>query len=117
MIFFLDSVIYIDNSSSYRIPIGEALGEFSDELSADDFIVEFISTGPKSYSYLTLKGQQVTKMKGFTLNHEMMQKINARSMKQLIDREISLLTKSSRIGRDSKNKEIINVKCKKKNNF
>ena len=43
MIFFLDSVIYIDESFSYKIPIGEALGEFLDELSADDFIVEFIS--------------------------------------------------------------------------
>ena len=51
------------------------LGELTDELDGDH-IVEWVGSGPKSYSYLTNKGKMVCKVKGFTLNHENSKYIN-----------------------------------------
>ena len=116
---YIDSIFYIDNGCSYTIPIGEALGEFTDELNdataeEEDYIVEMIAVGPKSYWYCTAKGVEVTKMKGFTLNHQMLQQINAQSMKQLIEKEISILSRSTQITRDSTTKQIVNKPSKKR---
>lgn len=44
------------------------LGEWSDELKADEYIEKWMSTGPKSYCYESNKGKEVIKVKGFTLN-------------------------------------------------
>jgi hypothetical protein len=43
------------------------LGDLTNELDADDEIVEFVSSGPKSYGYRTRKGKTVVKVKGFTM--------------------------------------------------
>jgi hypothetical protein len=49
-----DSVIFVDYGDMV-IETGEALGEWTDELEADDYITELLSTGPKSYYFETLK--------------------------------------------------------------
>ena len=35
--------------------IGEFLGDLTSELDDDDYIVEFVSAGPKNYSFKTMK--------------------------------------------------------------
>ena len=106
LIFLSDSVIYLDDQNSYQVPIGEALGNFSNELKAHDYIVEFISTGPKSYYFKTFLEEVCLKMKGFNLSYENCHRINRDTMKQLIDNEISVLTKNFQIIRDSKTKDL-----------
>jgi hypothetical protein len=64
-----DSVIYEESADPVEnLQIGSFLGEMTSELDADDYIVEFVSGGPKNYGYVTKKGKTVIKVKGFTLD-------------------------------------------------
>ncbi|KAK7576391.1 hypothetical protein V9T40_012677 [Parthenolecanium corni] len=84
-----DSVIYsIPNGQVNPIEYGELLGEWTNELSGDDYINKWLATGPKSYHFQTRDGKKVTKVKGFTLHHKNSQVINAETMERLIDGDI-----------------------------
>ncbi|KAK7580532.1 hypothetical protein V9T40_001161 [Parthenolecanium corni] len=84
-----DSVIYsIPNGQENPIEYGELLGEWTNELSGDDYINKWLATGPKSYHFQTRDGKKVTKVKGFTLHHKNSQVINAETMERLIDGDI-----------------------------
>ena len=47
---------------------GDALGEWENEFSEDEWIIEIVVGGAKSYSYVTNKGKIVIKQKGITLD-------------------------------------------------
>jgi hypothetical protein len=66
-----DSLIYERVPGQYSVPIGNGLGEWSDEtydVVADraDPIAEFVGLGPKTYAYRTLHGKETVKSKGFS---------------------------------------------------
>ena len=63
-----DSVIYSKKPTEASIPIGNYLGEFSNELDEGDHITEFVAAGPKNYAFNTSQGKQTCKVRGFTLN-------------------------------------------------
>ena len=63
-----DSVIYTQKPKESSIPIGNYLGQFSNELDEVYHIVEFVAAGPKNHAYNTFKGKQCCKVRGFTLN-------------------------------------------------
>lgn len=64
-----DSVIYTSRPHDAPLPhVGDSLGEFKNELSATDHITEFVSGGPKNYSYKTASGKVECKVRGITLN-------------------------------------------------
>ena len=52
-----------------EIPLGDYLGEMTDELEGGDFIVDFTSAGPKNYGYHTHRGKVCCKVRGFSLNN------------------------------------------------
>ena len=89
-----DSIIYRHTG---RVPLitGPLLGDLTDELSHGDYIVEFVSTGPKSYAYRTLHGKVCVKVKGFTLNFENAQRINFDTLRDLALRTISSVETST----------------------
>jgi hypothetical protein len=68
-----DSIVYFDDGEN-TVKTGDMLGEWTDELEKDDYIKLWASTGPKSYYYETKLGKKVTKIKGFTLNHQNLEK-------------------------------------------
>ena len=84
-----DSVIYTTmRGTENELPLGNFLGELTNEISSG-YITEFASTGPKNYAYHVkdLKGggnYEVAKIKGFSLNARTCQKINFKSMKNMI---------------------------------
>ena len=78
-----DSVIYISRFGAFDPPLGDFLGDLSDELE-NDHIVEFISAGPKNYGYRTFNGKEVCKVRGFTLNFKNSQLINFESVKNIV---------------------------------
>lgn len=45
----------------------ERLGDMTNELDGDDFIVDFTSAGPKNYGYTTRDGKACCKVRGFSL--------------------------------------------------
>ena len=103
-----DSVVYIDDGTN-AINTDCMLGEWTDELGKDDHITDWISTGPKSYGYITSKGKETMKVKGFTLNHENSKVLNIHSMKNIVDKEIDKVKLQYKmITRDSKTKTLIN---------
>ena len=66
-----DSVIYKTKRGQEKLPLGEFLGEFTDEVDGD-VIVEFCSGGAKNYGYVTKKGKVECKVRGFSLNYQTM---------------------------------------------
>ena len=57
-----------DTTKPNNIRFGDALGEWENEFSNDEWINEIIVAGAKSYSYMTNKGKTVIKQKGITLD-------------------------------------------------
>ena len=63
-----DSVIFRQLPGQPTIPVGDFLGEMTNELEGEDHIVEFVSGGAKNYGYRTKNGEVACKVKGFKLN-------------------------------------------------
>ena len=110
-----DSIIYVSRPGEYQIPLGDYLGEFTDELDGD-FIVEFVSGGPKNYAFKTSQGKETCKVRGFTLNFENSQAINFQSVKDVIQNKTEcIVTKNvSKICRDKRKRKLYNREEEKK---
>jgi hypothetical protein len=79
-----DSVIFTQSDSdAYSVPVGDYLGDMTDELDGSH-IVEFVSCGPKQYSYKTSQGKYCVKVRGFTLNYCAAKQLNFDSMKRML---------------------------------
>ena len=53
-----DSVIYRQLPGRVTIPVGDFLGDMTNELEGGDHIVEFVSGGAKNYGYTTKQGKK-----------------------------------------------------------
>ena len=84
--FDTDSCIYLYNSDpdEYHPTMGSHLGQWTNELKPGEYITQFVSSGPKSYAFVTNFNNQTVKLKGFTLNHENSSKLNFESLKRLV---------------------------------
>jgi hypothetical protein len=78
-----DSVIFVDTVDAPVLKTGPFLGDLTDELSHDDFIVDFAATAPKSYAYRTFKGKEEVKLKGFNLT-QARDRLNLEVMKHMV---------------------------------
>lgn len=79
-----DSIIFVSKPGDKDPPLGDYLGDLTSELDKDEFVVEFCSGGPKTYSYRTNKNKVCMKVKGITLNVNNTIKINFDSLKNLV---------------------------------
>ena len=90
-----DSIIFSGNDTdTYTPPIGDYLGQLTNELCCKEigcvgceeghWISEFVSCGPKNYSFRLNSGQIVCKVRGFSLNHKNSQIVNFESMKETL---------------------------------
>ena len=61
----MDSVIYRCKPGEPTIPIGNYLGDMTDELEGKGYITEFVSGGPKNYGYTTSEGDVCCKVLRF----------------------------------------------------
>ena len=110
-----DSVIYRHLPGQPTIPIGDFLGDMTDELEGGDHIVEFVSGGAKNYGYHTHQGKVVCKVRGFTLNVRGRARLNYEVMKANIlaeleepldERRVVNVTNPNHFKRDSTAKRI-----------
>ena len=104
--FDTDSIIYVDDGTK-NIKIGNMLGNMTDELSGKA-ITNFVSTGPKSYSFKFGDNEQKSVIKGFTLNHENSSILNHDSMRNIVKKKIRELTIVNKNKITRKNREIVN---------
>ncbi|PFX13997.1 hypothetical protein AWC38_SpisGene21885 [Stylophora pistillata] len=91
-----DSLVYKWRPGESEIPLGDYLGDLTNEPEDGDYIVEFISAGAKNYGYVTLNGKCCVKVKGFSLNVRGMQQLNYDIMKENILDEIQHPLEESR---------------------
>lgn len=56
------------------------LREWTDELGKDDYITNWVSTGPKSNGYISNTEIETMKLEGCTLNYELNYKIIIRDV-------------------------------------
>jgi hypothetical protein len=74
-----DSVIYVSRHGCYDNPLGDFLCELTNELDGNQYITEFLASGPKVYSFKANKVQEICKIRGFTLNYKNNKLINFNS--------------------------------------
>ena len=90
-----DSIIFSVKDGEYIPPLGEYLGQLTSELTCKDlgchqqnctghFIEEFVSCGPKNYSFKVNSGEIVCKVRGFSLNYKSSLILNFDSMKEAL---------------------------------
>jgi hypothetical protein len=79
-----DCTFFIHSGSHYFPQVGSNLGDLVNELEEGEWIVEWVSLGPKNYSFLTNFNRQVITVKGFRMDQNVKKKINFESMKNLI---------------------------------
>jgi hypothetical protein len=82
-----DSVVFKVKQGQVMPELGPYLGEFTNELPEGTHITEFGSGGPKNYAYRVSNGDEVVKVRGFTLNSRNRKVINADSVLDLIQRK------------------------------
>ena len=84
--FDTDSIIYVDDGTK-NIKTGDMLGNMTHKLSSKG-ITNFVSTGPKSYSFKYGDNEKKSAIKGFTLNHENSSILNHNSMSKIMRKQI-----------------------------
>ena len=75
-----DSVVYRWHPGQLEIPLGNFLGQFTDETDGDP-VIKFASSGAKNYGYLTHGGKTKCKVSGFYLNFKTKQTLKYNSMR------------------------------------
>ena len=115
-----DSVIYVHEPGKPDPPLGDYLGDLTDELDTGDYITTFISGGPKNYAYITNNGKSETKIRGITLDYAATKKINLDVMRRLVHSHVNCHAEEKvtvdtpfKITRDKKEKNIVTKRMKK----
>ena len=114
-----DSVVYVHEPSKPDPPLGDYLGELTDELKGD-YITTFISGGPKNYAYVTNTGEAILKIRGITLNYDVSKTINVDVMRHLVELYVDCHIQDKvtvnipyKITHDKKEKNIVTKRTKK----
>ena len=71
------------------VEIGDCLGAMTSELKPDENISEFVSGGPKNYTYKTFNSvtgaeKTICKVRGITLNYNASQLVNFETIREMI---------------------------------
>ena len=114
-----DSVVYVHEPGKPDPPLGDYLGELTDELKGG-YITTFISGGPKNYGYVTNTGEAILKIRGITLNYDASKTINVDVMRHLVDLYVDCHIQDKvtinipyKITRDKKEQNIVTKRTKK----
>jgi len=82
--FDTDSIIFTQKPGEYEPLLGDKLGDWSNEIPDGVKILEFVATGPKSYSLKLSNGKSIVKVKGITRNYSNREKISFDSLKKSV---------------------------------
>ncbi|XP_078357381.1 uncharacterized protein LOC144642278 [Oculina patagonica] len=115
-----EQILYFDTDSLIlgtdpSLPLGDYLGDFTNELDDGDHIVEFAAAGPKNYAYKTKQGKVVCKVRGFSLNVHGAHQLNFDTLRENVIAEVTspldkprdiAVFNPHKITRDNKNKTL-----------
>ena len=119
-----DSIIFSVKDGEYVPPLGTYLGQLTDELTCKELgckkqgcsghcIEEFVSCGPKNYSFRVNTGEIVCKVRGFSLNYKSSLILNFESMKEALvawkrNEKKELVTVKTELVRDKYKPKVFN---------
>ena len=119
-----DSIIFSVKDGEYVPPLGTYLGQLTDELTCKElgckkpgcsghWIEEFVSCGPKNYSFRVNTGEIVCKVRGFSLNYKSSLILNFESMKEALvawkrNEKKELVTVKTELVRDKYKPKVFN---------
>lgn len=103
-----DSVIYVSRNDEPDVTVGNYLGDLTNELENDDYIVEFCAAAPKQYAYRTVKGQITCKAKGFSMDYNTSKVLNFVSLRDMVLSGKTLNIERKNIRRDKINVKVVN---------
>ncbi len=116
-----DSVVFTSKEGEYEPPTGPFLGDLTDEVGPGDHIIQFVTSGPKSYSFVTAKGKVCMKVKGVTFSALNSAAITTDSMIELVHHYVKgrddsryILTQNNNIVRNKKQMTLHNRSFEKK---
>ena len=113
-----DWVIYVSRPGEYDPPLGDYLGELTDELETEEHIVEFVSGEPKNYAYKTNRGNETCKVRGFTLHFTNSHLINFEAVKAIVtepsETTTITVTNPQKICMDKRKRKLYNREEQKK---
>ena len=105
-----DSSIFVSRPGEYDPPLGDYIGELTNDLKAEVHIVEFVSGGPKNMH--TNNGKETCKVRGFSLHFTNSNLINFGSVKEIVtntaDCKTIEVTNPSIIRRDQRKRKLFN---------
>ena len=79
-----DSVVYVHEPGKPDPPLGDYLGDLTDELNGG-YITMFLSGGPKNYGYVTNTGEAIQKIRGISLTYDALKTLNLGTMRDLVE--------------------------------
>ena len=119
-----DSIIFSVKDGEYVLPLGTYLGQLTDELTCKElsckkqgcsghWIEEFVSCGPKNYSFIVNISEIVCKVRGFSLNYKSSLILNFESMKEALvawkrNEKKELVTVKTELMRDKYKPKVFN---------
>ena len=114
-----DSVVYVHEPGKPDPPLGDYLGDLTDELKGG-YITTFISGGPKNYGYVTNTGEAILKIRGITLTYDATKTINIDVMRNFVEQFVDYRIQDKvtinipyKITRDKKERNIVTKRTKK----
>ena len=115
-----DSVVYVHEPGKPDPPLGDYLGDLTDELNGG-YITTFMSGGPKNYGYVTNTDEAILKIRGISLTYDATLTLNIGTMRDLVEsyvvdgarHEKVTINIPYKITRDKKEKNIVTKRTKK----
>ena len=84
LLLLTDSVIFVSRPGIVEPPTGDYLGQLTNELPPGRYIQEMVAGGPKNYAYALDNGDEVCKVRGFSLTFKNSQLINFKAIKDMV---------------------------------
>ena len=115
-----DSVVYVHEPGKPDPPLGDYLGDLTDELNGG-YITTFMSGGPKNYAYVSNTDEAILKIRGISLTYDASLTLNIGTMRNLVEsyvvdgarNEKVTINIPNKITRDKKEKHIVTKRTKK----
>jgi hypothetical protein len=115
-----DSIVFSTKQGEYEPPLGDYLGDLTDETSGTD-ITAFVTGGPKNYAYISSKPDKtghlsICKVRGITLNYKNALQINFDTVKDMVlgaEKKTITVQDPYKILRDKKNCRVITTEQNK----
>lgn len=119
--FDTDSIVYISQPGEYDPPLGDYLGEFTNELSPKNgnYIKKFVSAGPKNYAYCSDTNYTKTVVKGISINKSTLADLNFESIKDIVlnDQTKKISVEQLKFSRNKHTCEVFSENVKKQYGF